>query len=216
MIRLAIVLAVSGVVSSAAAITYDVDQTVGTGSVMGTIETDGTLGVIPANTYLTSPASIFLNWNLVLNDGTDPTVDLTPSNSELLLVGSDLSATANALSFNFANTDSGFFLFVGTADTQLEQWCGSSALICTENPPFLSSGSDLQIGSTEQFTSLDASSDIACIAAGCTPSSSGEEGSNPVGVPTPASTPEPSTVSFFGLGFAGLAFWKYRASRVSN
>jgi PEP-CTERM motif len=212
MIRYGIVLALGAVVCSAATITYDVNQSVGSGTVTGTIETDGTLGVIPANTYLTSPtANIFLNWNLTLNDGTDPSVDFTPSNSELIVGGADLSATSNALLFNFGNSDSGFFLFGSSASETLEQWCGSSAMNCTQNPSFPNSGSDLQIGSNEQFTASSASAAIACIAAGCTAAAAGD--GDPLGAPTPSSAPEPSTVSFLGLGFAALGFWKYRVKR---
>jgi len=50
-------------VCCSADITYDVDQTVGIGSVKGFIETDGTTGVLGA--------SNILNWNLLLNDGTN-------------------------------------------------------------------------------------------------------------------------------------------------
>jgi hypothetical protein len=211
MTKLTIALILGAAVCSAGPITYNVNQTIGSGGVTGTIETDGTTGVIPANTYLTSPTSVFLDWNLTLNDGTDPAVDLTPSNSELIVSGADLSATSNALTFNFGNGDLGFFLFVSTGPV-FQQWCGSSALQCTQNPPFLDAGSDLQIGSVENFTAYADSQVIASVSSSPLgtsgpPVDTNDPPSDPIG------TPEPSTFSFLGLGIAALGFWKYRAAR---
>ena len=46
-------------------ITYAVDETVGAGSATGFITTDGTIGILDT--------ADILNWNLTLNDGTQPT-----------------------------------------------------------------------------------------------------------------------------------------------
>jgi hypothetical protein len=46
---------------------YNVGQTVGSGTVTGSITTDGTIGVLSSNNIL--------DWNLVVNDGTN-TVNL--------------------------------------------------------------------------------------------------------------------------------------------
>ena len=88
----------------ASPITYSVDRTVGAGSVIGTIETDGATGVLSASGVLA--------WDLELN-GVSASFNLTsgpPPNSAVVVTGSDLTATATALSFNFSGTDGGYFL----------------------------------------------------------------------------------------------------------
>jgi len=72
-------------------ITYNVNLTFGSGSAVGTITTDGTIGVL-------TPTNI-VNWNLTLNDGTKTGV-LTPSNTTIS--GSGLSATATTLLFDYS------------------------------------------------------------------------------------------------------------------
>lgn len=92
-------------VLSAANITYTVNQTVGIGSMTGTITTDGAIGTLAtADT---------VDWNLKISDGTT-TLLLTPTDSLRFDVGSALSASAIALMFNFStggpqNSFYGFF-----------------------------------------------------------------------------------------------------------
>jgi hypothetical protein len=99
-------------------IVYSVDTTITssnptgnplqTDTVVGTITTDGKIGVI-------APADI-ISWNLDLIDGLNSAndLDLTTTNSALVEdTGSTLSATATALSFNYSGT--GEFLIQGTA-----------------------------------------------------------------------------------------------------
>lgn len=81
----------AGVGSSLAApITYNVNQRIGAGSVVGTIQTDGTTGALGA------PNSI--SWNLNLN-GVGATFNITQANGVVLLQGSDVTATATNLFF---------------------------------------------------------------------------------------------------------------------
>jgi len=90
---------------------YNVNLTVGTGSVTGTIVTDGTIGAL-------AQADI-IGYNLLLSD---PAVS-APSTFNLSCCsffpfsGSDLSATATQLLFNFSGTDSGQVAF---ADPSLD------------------------------------------------------------------------------------------------
>ncbi len=84
-----------------------VNDTVGAGTVTGTITTDGTLGILHT-------ANI-IDWDLVLKNGFGTTLDLTgPSAAAPVegadVVGSDLTASAQSLSFNFSATDGGFFV----------------------------------------------------------------------------------------------------------
>ncbi len=87
--------------SAAAPIVYNVNRTVGAGSMTGTIETDGSTGLLATANVVA--------WNLQLN-GIGSSFNLTQSNSTDLVSGSDLSATANDLLFNFSASDNGYFL----------------------------------------------------------------------------------------------------------
>jgi len=88
----------------AADVTYSVSQSIGAaGSVTGFITTDGSTGTLGT--------SDIVDWNLVLNDGTNPTFTLTgSSNSQEEVIGSDLTATATQLLFNYSGSDGGWFL----------------------------------------------------------------------------------------------------------
>lgn len=91
--------------AEASPITYSVDRTVGAGSVIGTIETDGATGVLSQSNILA--------WNLELN-GVGASFNLTSGmagNSVVELTGSDLTAAPGALSFNFNGSDGGYLLF---------------------------------------------------------------------------------------------------------
>jgi hypothetical protein len=92
-------------VCSAGPITYSVDRTVGTGTVTGFIETDGTLGVLSA-------ANI-VDWNISLVVGADHYDlfgPLSGNNSTAYVQGVDLTANPTQILFNFGGTDLGFFL----------------------------------------------------------------------------------------------------------
>lgn len=92
-------------VTGKADITYNVNRTIGAGTVTGTITTDGATGVLATGDIVT--------WNLTLFDGT-LTFSLTGpavANSVVQVAGSDLTATASTLSFNFSGGDGGYLLF---------------------------------------------------------------------------------------------------------
>ena len=143
-------------------ITYDVDQTVGIGSVKGFIETDGTTGVLGA--------SNILNWNLLLNDGTNAIDLLGPlsgSNSALGVAGSDLSATATQVLFNFSGSDDGWALFQAPVlSTGSNFWCsgimpngiGGKTTGCSDEP----AGETLNVKpDSNEFTALSGTQVIA-------------------------------------------------------
>jgi len=99
----ATLVALSGVAADATPVTYNVDETIGAGSVVGTIQTDGKTGVL-------ATADI-LAFSLTLNVGAGKTplaiVDGVNASDEI--GGSALTATSSALDFNFSG--SGFALF---------------------------------------------------------------------------------------------------------
>lgn len=77
---------------NAATITYNVNLTIGTGSAMGDIVTDGTIGVLNRSNVV--------GWNLLLNNGTT-SLDVTTSNGEVTGDNPALSATATQLMYDF-------------------------------------------------------------------------------------------------------------------
>lgn len=100
---------------ASAAIIYSVDRTVGAGSVVGTITTDGTVGVL-------GTANI-IDWDLTLTDANSSFVLDGLSNSARLVAGSAFTATLTELLFDFS-LGSGFVLFqnpsIGSGDNF---WC---------------------------------------------------------------------------------------------
>lgn len=108
--------------NAASALVYDVDRIVGAGSVTGFIETDGTLGLLSETNILgwsfTIAAPNLAGGGLDLISSSDP--------GQTTLTGGVLSATADALVFDFGAT--GFLLFQGGGLPNF--WCveGSDAL----------------------------------------------------------------------------------------
>ena len=98
--------------------TYVVDQTLGTGTVVGTIITNGTLGVLSQSDIIGGSVTI---------TATGPSESYTASlpASIYQFSGGDLTATAASLLFNFSGSDAGgiaigsipldFFWNIGTA-----------------------------------------------------------------------------------------------------
>jgi hypothetical protein len=92
--------------------TYTVNLSIGsTGSVTGSIVTDGTIGSLTA--------SDFVDWNLTVSDTVHGSVDLlgplSGNNSFVAGILSDESATATNLLFNFSATDQGYLYFEGNS-----------------------------------------------------------------------------------------------------
>jgi hypothetical protein len=114
-------------VSTASPITYSVNRTIAAGSVTGTIKTDGTIGVLTAANVI--------DWNLTLNDGSSTFVLTGPAsgnNSHVFITGSDVTATAAGLSFNFSGVDLGYFLFQVSFGSGQHYYCdATSAGVCS-------------------------------------------------------------------------------------
>jgi hypothetical protein len=86
----------------AANITYNLGVMVGTGSVTGTIVTDGTTGPLHV--------SNIVGWDLDVSDGTDPAAELTGTNS---------SFSSNGFPGLFATSETVYFDFFGPGAYQL-------------------------------------------------------------------------------------------------
>ncbi|HEY1180831.1 MAG TPA: PEP-CTERM sorting domain-containing protein [Rhodocyclaceae bacterium] len=100
----------------AAPITYNLNRVVGTGSVFGTITTDGTFGVLNSGNVT--------GWSLTINDGDGSgAFVLSNVNSSLFMSGSLFSADADSLDFNFAGS-SGLALFQNpSTGSGINWWC---------------------------------------------------------------------------------------------
>ncbi len=91
-----------GGVAHAAPITYNINQSIGGGNVVGTIQTDGAIGVLSSGN--------FVAWNLTLN-GIGASYNITDANSVVQVQGSDTTATASNLFFDYSGADNGYLLF---------------------------------------------------------------------------------------------------------
>jgi hypothetical protein len=82
-------------------IIYAINDTVGTGTLTGTITTDG-------NVTTPLSASDLTAWNLTFMDAAT-TLTLNPSNTNITLVGGALTASPTGLFWNFSNTAASYF-----------------------------------------------------------------------------------------------------------
>jgi hypothetical protein len=114
----ALLLGGGGGAAKAASITYNVDDRIGQGSVVGSITTDGKIGALSTGNVTA--------WNLTLSGvGQNATFTLTTNNSHLLVQGTDFTATPSDLFFNYSG--SGLFLFQTQLFSGSHYWCNSAA-----------------------------------------------------------------------------------------
>jgi hypothetical protein len=188
---------------SAASITYDINQTIGAGGVTGSIVTDGKIGTLVQ--------SDIVDWNLLLNDGTNTRRLLGPlsgSNSVVFLeyfTTPNLSATETQLLFNFSasNANGPNSLIFETTVSPTDGYLCFNTERCTidlPNPPpgfgveTLSATPNLQ---NFQDTNLSGTQVIGIAA-------------------IPSSTPEPSSLALLSAGIAILGSRKLRKAAAKS
>jgi hypothetical protein len=117
-----VLLGSSAMAQTSGDITYDVDQTIGSGTVIGQIVTNGALGVL-------TQADI-VSWHLNLNGvGASTTLTSAGGQSGILLVGRDLTATSQNLLFNYSGTDQGYLAFQASNPgfySGQKYWCNNT------------------------------------------------------------------------------------------
>lgn len=176
--------------ANAANIVYNISTTITSGaltgnplqtdSVVGTVTTDGTMGVLAS--------ADILSWNLNLIDQLNSANDstLTISNSSLVEdSGGALSADATQLLFNFSG--SGEFLIQGTAHGSYSGWdyfCFSTGGACAAG---------------ETIAPQDVFVDGVVLTGASTP-----VGQQPLGPAPSSSVPEPTTGVLILTGLVGL------------
>ncbi|MEM1045483.1 MAG: hypothetical protein AAGL24_05010 [Pseudomonadota bacterium] len=112
--------------STASAITYTVNRTVGSGSVTGFIETDGTIGVLQEGNIV--------DWEITIaspNVSGGPPDTFGATGNTLFIRGISLIASAADISFNF-DTDFDVMFFLKNQPPPSTGWClGSVIISCT-------------------------------------------------------------------------------------
>ena len=98
-------------------ITYVVKQTIGAGSVVGQIATDGTFGTLATANIKT--------WDLTLN-GVGQTYNIANTNSSVDIQGNAVTATATNLSFDYSGTGSNYLLFQQGLYSGNHYWCNAN------------------------------------------------------------------------------------------
>ena len=168
--------------ANAGAIQYTVNQTIGSGSVTGTITTDGTIGTLAA--------ADVISWNLHLNDGTKTGVEASGVNAAFVVVeGSALTATLTTLTYDYSFVSGSDFYFGDTSTPYDGELCYTSYGNCwgPTGVGLYNVGSDGQ----SVYTALTGSQTIA---------------SDGRSVPVP----EPATFALFCAGLAGLGAMRCR------
>jgi len=175
-------------------ITYNISFTVGTGSVNGTIQTDGAIGIL-AGTDITS-------WNLLLTEGST-SFDLTPLNSNVQTLNNslpnvDFTATATTLSYDFSGPDGNFLIFRNPLFGSVNYVCFEDLIHrCTSG--LASPTGDIDVATSSKAPQLLDLSGVQVVAT--------------TGV---TQTPEPGSLLLLGSGLLGLGPIKRRLARSGS
>lgn len=175
-------LMVSASVCTAAPITYSINQSIGAGSVVGTIQTDGSVGVLGASNI--SAYALTLN-------GLGASSSINNSNSVVQVAGTAFTATLTELLFNYSSAGGAYLLFQESLFSGSKYYCNAapSAFPCFQGanvaPQSIFSAS-------AQNVALMGNQIIATAAA------------------PPVEVPEPASIALFGIGLAVMGCFARR------
>ena len=113
----AAIVSLAGTTAASATVSYNVNQTIGLGSIVGTIQTNGSFGTLTQ--------SDIVGFDLVVS-GPGASVELTQADSVVRTEGSNFSASASNLFFDYSGA-SGYLLFQqGSFGTGMKYYCNAS------------------------------------------------------------------------------------------
>jgi len=166
-------------------IVYNVNQSIGTGSVTGTLTTDGTIGTLSG--------ANFTAWSLLLSvPGQTFTLDQTNSVVLNYVSGfygpnnADLTATAQNILFNFDGTDGGYFGIQQGPYSGNHYWCSATI--------------------TQGFDCAAGGQTVAPISVFSSYQFQGFRGNQILATAAVSAAPEPATWSMMILGFGAVGF----------
>lgn len=103
---------------TADAAVYTVNQTIGLGSVTGSLTTNGTIGALSA--------SDFTAWDLLLTGAGGVTYSISQANSSVVAIGGSVTATNDNIFFNYSSGANDYLLFQDGLFTGMRYWCNAS------------------------------------------------------------------------------------------